>query len=98
MEGPCICALFARLISRIFFSQQILFFSHNKSVNSTFSHDLSAKRIGQLFINLQKGREKTEHGGCKVVEEHGALAFVPERPIPSPLSPHRSPAYKYHPS
>jgi len=27
-----------------FFSQRTVFFSHNKSANSTFSHDLSAKR------------------------------------------------------
>ena len=30
-----------------FFSQRTIFFSHNKSANSTFSHDLSAKRTGQ---------------------------------------------------
>ena len=29
-----------------FFSQRIIFFSHNKSANSTFSHGLSAKRTG----------------------------------------------------
>ena len=33
-----------------FFSQRIIFFSHNKSANSTFSHDLSAKRTGQKAI------------------------------------------------
>ena len=27
-----------------FFSQRIIFFSHNKSANSTFSHDLSVKQ------------------------------------------------------
>ena len=27
-----------------FFSQQIIFFSHNKSANNIFSHNLSAKR------------------------------------------------------
>ena len=27
-----------------FFSQRIIFFSHNKSTNSTFSHDLSASK------------------------------------------------------
>ena len=30
-----------------FFSQRIIFFSHNKSTNSTSSHGLSAKRTGQ---------------------------------------------------
>ena len=35
-----------------FFSQRTVFFSHNKSVNNTFSHDLSAKRTGPLsFAN-----------------------------------------------
>jgi len=29
-----------------FFSQRTIFFSHNKLANSTFSHGLSAKRIG----------------------------------------------------
>jgi len=29
-----------------FFGQRTVFFSHNKSVNSTFSHGLSAKRTG----------------------------------------------------
>jgi len=33
-----------------FFSQRILFFSHNKSANSTFSHGLSTKRTGHLSI------------------------------------------------
>ena len=33
-----------RLASHIFFSQRTIFFSHNKSANNTFSHDLSAKR------------------------------------------------------
>ena len=33
-----------------FFSQRTVFFSHNKSVNSTFSHGLSAKRTGPLFV------------------------------------------------
>ena len=31
-----------------FFSQRTVFFSHNKSTNSTFSHGLSAKRTGHL--------------------------------------------------
>jgi len=31
-----------------FFSQRTVFFSHNKAVNSTFSHGLSAKRTGHL--------------------------------------------------
>jgi len=30
-----------------FFSQQTVFFSHNKSANSIFNHVLSAKRTGQ---------------------------------------------------
>ena len=30
-----------------FFSQRIIFFSHNKLVNNTFSHSLSAKQTGQ---------------------------------------------------
>ena len=30
-----------------FFSQRTVFFSYNKSANSTFNHDLSAKRTGQ---------------------------------------------------
>jgi len=32
-----------------FFSLQVIFFSHNKSANSTFSHGLSAKRIRQII-------------------------------------------------
>ena len=36
-----------------FFSQRTVFFSHNKSANSTFSHGLSAKRIGRLLVNKQ---------------------------------------------
>jgi hypothetical protein len=30
-----------------FFSQRTVFFSHNKSANSTFSHGFSAKQIGR---------------------------------------------------
>ena len=33
-----------------FFGQRIIFFSHNKSTNSTFSHGLSAKRIGHWVM------------------------------------------------
>ena len=33
-----------------FFSQRIVFFSHNKSANDTFSYGLSAKRIGQCLL------------------------------------------------
>jgi len=44
------------------------------------------------LLACKKGDEKTEHGGRKVVEEHGALAFVPERPLPSPLAPSPHPA------
>jgi len=33
-----------------YFSQRTVFFSHNKSANSTFSHDLSAKRTGQFLM------------------------------------------------
>ena len=33
-----------------FFSQRTVFFSHNKSANSTFSHGLSAKRTGHSFL------------------------------------------------
>jgi hypothetical protein len=47
---------FACLIIRIFqfiFSVGTAFFSHNKSANSTFSHDFSAKRTGSvLFSNF----------------------------------------------
>jgi len=39
-----------------FFSQQIIFFSHTKSANSTFSHDLSAK---QAQINRALTAEQT---------------------------------------
>jgi hypothetical protein len=44
-------ALFACLIIRIFqlvFSARIVFFSHNKSANSSFSHSFSAKRTGSV--------------------------------------------------
>ena len=33
-----------------FFNQRIVFFSHNKSANGTFSHGLSTKRTGHLFF------------------------------------------------
>ena len=36
-----------------FFSQRIIFFSHNKSANSTFSHDLSVKRTGQIVLEFE---------------------------------------------
>ena len=36
-----------------FFSQRTIFFSHNKSANSTFSHDLSAKRTGQIVLEFE---------------------------------------------
>ena len=46
-----------------FFSQRTVFFSQNKSANSTFSHGLSAKRIGPvegIWRNLEEfGREWT---------------------------------------
>ena len=35
-----------------FFSERIVFFSHNKSANSTFSHGLSAKRTGHAWLLL----------------------------------------------
>ena len=35
-----------------FFNQRTIFFSHNKLVNSTFSHGLSAKRIGLITFIL----------------------------------------------
>jgi hypothetical protein len=46
-------ALFACFIIRIFqfiFLIGTIFFSHNKSANSTFSHNFSAKRTGSLFL------------------------------------------------
>ena len=33
-----------------FFSQRTIFFSHNKSANSTFSHGLSAKRTWHIKL------------------------------------------------
>ena len=36
-----------------FFTQRTIFFSHNKSTNSTFSHGLSAKRTGQRSASLR---------------------------------------------
>jgi hypothetical protein len=33
-----------------FLSTGIMFFSHNKSANNTFSHDFSAKRMGSMWI------------------------------------------------
>jgi hypothetical protein len=54
-------ALFACLIIRIFqlvFSAKIIFFSHDKSANSTFSHDFSAKRTGSRsgrYVQHTKG-------------------------------------------
>ena len=47
-----IIVTFVWLINRIFFRQRILFFSHNKSINSTFSYDLSAKRTEQIYASL----------------------------------------------
>ena len=47
-----------------FFSQRTVFFSHNKSANSTFSHGLSAKRTGHEVYNYvlcQEGGEDTTH-------------------------------------
>jgi hypothetical protein len=43
-----ITTLFACLISRTFSAQQTVFFSHNKSANSTFNHGFSAKRTGPM--------------------------------------------------
>ena len=34
-----------------FFSQRIVFFSHNKSVNGTFNHGLSAKQTAQRILS-----------------------------------------------
>jgi hypothetical protein len=42
--------LFACLYNPYCFSEQTVFFSHNKSVNSTFSHDLLAKRLGLPIV------------------------------------------------
>ena len=42
-----------------FFSQQIIFFFHNKSANNTFNHDLLAKRTGQ-YSRYQKERRSEE--------------------------------------
>jgi hypothetical protein len=50
-------ALFAYLIIRIFqlvFSVGTVFFSHNKSANSTFSHGFSAKRMGSVSFSHNK--------------------------------------------
>ena len=37
-----------------FFSQRTVFFSHNKSVNSIFSHGLSAKQTGHVSLGPHK--------------------------------------------
>ena len=42
---------------RFFSGQRKIFFSHNKSVNNTFSHDLSAKRTGHVTTQTQTKRE-----------------------------------------
>jgi hypothetical protein len=39
-----LCSLFTSLFSHTFFCQSIVFFSHNKSANSNFSHDFSDQR------------------------------------------------------
>jgi hypothetical protein len=41
-----------------FFSKRIVFSSHHKSANSTFSHDLSAKRTGPMcsYSKLSRSR------------------------------------------
>jgi hypothetical protein len=59
--------LFACLIIHTFqlvFSARTVFFSHNKSANSTFSHDFSAKRTGSMIKEAwrpahQNGRKTT---------------------------------------
>jgi hypothetical protein len=56
----CMMSIFSDMIKEImrhvrlsyksyFFSEQTMFFSHNKLANNTFSHDLSAKRTGGNF-------------------------------------------------
>ena len=41
-----------------FFSQRIVFFSHNKSDKSTFRHGLSAKRTGQMYTKHMSLKSK----------------------------------------
>jgi len=43
-----------------FFSQQTVFFSHTKSTNSTFSHDLSVKQAqtNRALIGSRKVKEE----------------------------------------
>jgi hypothetical protein len=51
---PKSIALFACLIIctfQLIFSARTVFFSHNKSANSTFSHDFSAKRTGPNHVS-----------------------------------------------
>ena len=42
-----------------FFSQRTIFFSHNKSTNSTFSYSLSAKRTGQWSAAWRMGASES---------------------------------------
>jgi len=52
------CSLGLRLAYKpYFFSQRTVFFSHNKSANSTFSHGLSAKRTGHFAFSNDFGVE-----------------------------------------
>ena len=53
-KPPLTIVMFAWL-KLYFFSQQIIFLSHNKSANSTFSHGLSAKWTGQCLISFPIG-------------------------------------------
>jgi hypothetical protein len=79
--------LFDCLISRTFLSKWIVFFSHNKSANSTFSHGLSVKRTeprGVDFVikkykyfGLKRSRmnEYSQNVGLSLIDKN--QVFVP---------------------
>jgi hypothetical protein len=59
-------------------SHSAMFFSHNKSANSTFSHDLSAKRIGRtrLIIRLSHQKLSTESADGNESKPRGKLGSI----------------------
>ena len=65
-----------------FFSQRIIFFSHNKSVNSTFSHAYQPNEQSKLFDTAMRriGQTSSNFTGMSIFGPSGSSMRPPRRP------------------
>jgi len=63
------------------FSEGIMFFFHNKSVNGSFSHDFSAKRTGPYAANAWMMNEKIRYNIIVDGERENQIQYYRSHPV-----------------